>query len=409
VGGNAGGIPAFVGAAQGHATTSPIYFDPVSNHGWYYLAVPIRSQDLTQIVSIAMGRFSLGPVWALVGSGSSETTCADSKLTTLVVEAADGVVLADSCDQGWVFASSTHATSSQLTAMWHQGRYPSGSTPKTVGLPEVAANALAAGSSPMAADDPTCAACRHFTGSGGNGHAATQYWLVPLPTASWDLVEAQELPATAAVADQLTFVELLLAAAVVVLTTILGLVLGQSVIVPVRRLRERYRQAARRLVAVARRQDEAAQRQEAVLPPIEATAELLQLETEEVAQVLFEPASAGGPPPLPAQAGVWSGYGSPGGYDTPGGYGRPAAYGPSSIGPGGPASVAQSEAFVPSLDALRRARVLANDWSLRQQRILADLATALNATDELSRASLEGQREATELANVAGDLLAGSR
>lgn len=414
VGGNDSGIPAFVGAAQGHPTTSPIYYDPVSNHGWYYLAVPIRSQDLTHIVSIAMGRFSLQPVWALVGSGSSSTSCQDSELSTLVVEAADGVVLADSCNQGWVFTNATKATQTQLTTMWRQGRYPSGSTPMIVGLPEVAANALAAGSSSMAAVDPTCAACRHFTGSGGNGRPTTQYWLVPLSTASWDLVEAQEVPATAAVADQLTLVELLLAAGIVVLTTILGLVLGQSVIVPVRRLRERYRQAARRLVAVARRQDEAAQRQEAVLPPIEATAELLQLETEEVAQALFE-RGASGIPPLPAQAsavGGLGGYGASGGYGPggygPGGYG-PGGYGAGAYGPGGPASVVQPDPMVPSLDALRRARVLANDWSLRQQRILADLATALNATDELGRASLDGQREATELANVAGDLLAGSR
>jgi hypothetical protein len=59
----------------------------------------------------------------------------------------------------------------------------------------------------------------------------------------------------------------------------------------------------------------------------------------------------------------------------------------------------------PPGQALRRARAVTNEWSLRQQRILADLASVLNATDELSRASAEGEREAAELASVTTDLL----
>jgi hypothetical protein len=167
-------------------------------------------------------------------------------------------------------------------------------------------------------------------------------------------------------------------------------------------MRGRYREAARRLVAATRRQEESAHRQETVLPPIEATAQLLALETEEVGGLLFSApsASAMAPSQLPGYPSstdaIWQG----------------GAGGPPSQVQGMQQLIPASEPFgelAPPMDALRRARVLANDWGLRQQRVLADLATALNATDQLSRASLEGEEEAAALAALAVELLQTTR
>jgi type II secretory pathway pseudopilin PulG len=272
-----------------------------------------------------------------------------------------------------------------------------------------------------------------------------QFWLIPLSKAPWSLAQALPLAVATGIADQLTRLDLLLLVVVVVATAGLALVLGQSIIVPVRRLRARFRQASRLLVTITRRQDEAAQRQEAALPPIETTAELLSLETEEVAALLFPQQAVRAPltppaaaPRLPGANGWNNGTnGASGGNGFNGAYGGTEANGlngnsganwgdaPRGMGamdenpPIIDAMPARQVARVPArgpgeagdraTEALRQARNMAGDWNLRQQRIMADLAAALNATDELSRASAEGQREAVDLGNMVGELLASAR
>ena len=182
------------------------------------------------------------------------------------------------------------------------------------------------------------------------------------------------------------------------------------------------RQPARLLLTIARRQDEAAQRQEAALPPIQTTAELLSLETEEVAAMLFPQRGLHVPLAQPALPQLPSGNGHSGAYNG-------GSMGNSGANWGAPRddqytvdaapALQQQLARVPArspagaderaVEALRRARNMASDWSLRQQRIMADLASALNATDELARASVEGQREAVDLGNMVGELLASAR
>jgi hypothetical protein len=406
-------LPVFHEASLGHISTSDIYYDPASGKGWYYIATPIRSADQTAIVSVAIARFSLAPVWSLVADIAPPASCADDGNFLLLVERTDGILLADSCQSHGVFATSASLGPGGLNDLWVQGRYPNELTPPRMALPQVAANVRASAAEPMAAAvEPP----RYFTGSAGAQRPLSQYWLIPVANVPWDLLEAQSLPAATAIADQLTRTDLFLSVAITALTALLSLLLGQSIILPIRRLRTRFREVAHRLVAVTRRQDEAAQHQEAVLPPIEATAQLLYLETEEVAQMLFDPRAALPPPVQPGSPTSGAGWGAPadGSPRLFADYLEPAA----AAGGRWPGDLPSSGAFlpipglveaVPSLEALRRARMLANDWSLRQQRILADLAGALNATDELSRASLDGHLEATQLANLAAGLLVGTR
>lgn len=388
------------------ASTTAAYYDPSTQEGWYYIAAPVFSADQTTLIGVAIGKYSLAPVWRLLNQTPAESTGSVGTFT-LVVERNDLIVLGDSRTPRGVFFASATLDPAALTGLWNAGRYPGGHTPPVSALPEVASAVRA----PQATPSPD-----GFTGSAGPGKAQTRFWVVGLSHAQWDLVEALPVTEATAIADELTRYNLLLAVIVAVLTTLLALILGQSIIVPVRRLRTRFRDAARRLVSLTRRQDEAARRQEAVLPPIESTAQLLTLETEEVAELLFARRTTPGP-------GSQSGYAA---YSPERNGGRrnlepapPMGYSPPSnpwAGAGAIAGYPQDgqgsvsrEIATPSFDELRRARVLANDWGLRQQRILADLASALNATDQLTRASVDGQQEAAQLATLADELLANAR
>lgn len=417
IGTDVSGLPFFASAQNTRfPITSAVYYDPSAQAGWYYVAAPMRSKDQTRVIGVAIGKFGLAPIWSLVVPDIQSATAQGSTFT-LVIEPSDAVVLADSRHPSGTFDTAAPLGRAALDRLWREGRYPQGKTPPMQNLPEVVTAAHTAMS------PSSTAGSAPFTGSSGAGAPLSEYHLIPLNNAPWDLVEAQPITAATEVADQLTRYDLLLSLVIVVLTAGLAFLLGQSIIVPVRRLRSRFRQAARRLVAITRRQDEAARRQEAALPPIEATAELLALETEEVAQLLFSYGSAGSalppatyaPPPASQQSssGMWPALNSSGPSNGSSGYtGRPPSTGMPVSGPGQslpPFASFGAAPDQPPMDALRHARILADDWSLRQQRILADLATALNATDELSRGSVEGQREATELANLTVDLLASAR
>jgi hypothetical protein len=410
IGTDVSGLPFFASAQNTRfPITSSVYYDPSAQSGWYYVAAPMRNKDQTQVIGVAVGKFGLAPIWSLVAPDMQSATTQGSTFT-LVIEPSDAVVLADSRLPAGTFSTAAPMGRVALDRLWSEGRYPRGKTPPTQRLPEVITAARTAMSSSATGGSAP------FTGSSGAGGALSEYRLIPLNNAPWDLVEAQAIAAATEVADQLTRYDLLLSLVIVVLTAGLALLLGQSIIVPVRQLRSHFRQAARRLVAITRRQDEAARRQEAALPPIEATAELLALETEEVAQLLFSHGSALPPatyaPPSAAQqtgSGLWPAPNSSGPFNGSSGYaGAPPTMGTPAPGPGQSLPPFASFGVAPSqppMGSLRRARILADDWSLRQQRILSDLATALNATDELSRGSIDGQREATELANLAVDML----
>jgi hypothetical protein len=412
VGTDVSGLPFFASAQDTRVPiTSAVYYDPTAHAGWYYIAAPMRSSDQRSVIGVAIGAFGLGPIWRLVVPDAHDSSAQGSTFT-LVIEPSDSVVLADSRQAAGTFGTAAPLGQSALDRLWREGRYPQGKTPPMRNLPEVVAAIRAA----MSSSSPAGSA--PFTGSSGTGAPLSEYRLIPLNNAPWDLVEAQSITAATTVADQLTRYDLLLSLIIVVLTATLAFLLGQSIIVPVRRLRDRFRQAAHRLVAITRRQDEAAQRQEAALPPVDATAQLLALETEEVAQVLLShtstlPQVTYAPPPAlpPGPSGIWpspTGSGSSGGpapsFGAP--WGAPSTGAGPMPAPIGASALAPDQ---PTMEALRHARIVANDWSLRQQRILADLASALNATDELSRASVEGQHEATELANLAVDLLESAR
>lgn len=396
-------LPAFQQAKAGRTSVSGVYYDPAKQQGWYYVAAPMRTLDQTQLIGVAVGQFGLTPIARLVDQTTAQSTTEGGNFA-LLVERNDLLVLADSRSAANVFTTAKSLDSATLSSLWSTGRYPQGHVPHSGDLPEVASQVLAS-----ASPQPRSAS---FTGTSGTNAPDSNYWLIPLANAPWDLVEALPAPAANAVADQLTRYDLILSLAIAVLTTALALVLGQSIVVPVRRLRSRFRQAAHRLVAATRKQDEAARRQEAVLPPIESTAQLLALETEEVGDLLFRPRSASS---VGQRAMGQTGPGVPTQWDTPVGpasFGNQPAY--DAWGAGNPWA-AQSVApgygasSEPTVEGLRRARVLANDWGLRQQRILADLASALNATDQLSRASGEGHREATELTTMAAELLTSAR
>jgi hypothetical protein len=342
----------------------------------------LRSADLTHVIGVAIGQFSLQPLQDILISSDSGQDSSSSY--ALVVERPDGIVIADSRTTQTVFDATSPLAQSALQQMWNDGRYPSGVAPRQTPLPEVAAQARASATADTAQGTG-------FTGAAGAGVSQASYWLVPLSSAPWVLVEAQPVAAANFIANRLTGYDLLLAAIVTILAVMLAVILGRSIVVPVQRLRSRYREAARRLVIATRRQEEAAHRQEAVLPPIEATAQLLALETEEVDSLLFPPAPPAGYPPMLTTDAAFT---------VPPG----TANGQTPLS--APWPKAERE---PPLDGLRRSRVLANDWGLRQQRVLADLATALNATDQLSRASLEGEQEAAALAGLAVDLLRTAR
>jgi hypothetical protein len=388
---SAAGLAVYQTVADGRAqsATSPVYYAP-GQPAWYYIAVPLRSTDLTHVIGVAVGRFSMLPLQNILTS--SDTFQDSSSTYALVVEQADGIIIADSRASQSVFTPTGPLSPVNLQQLWHDGRLPSGVTPRQTPLPEVASQARASSTSSTPQG-------MGFIGASGSGSASqNSYWLVPLSDAPWALVLAQPVQAASFIANRLTGYDLLLAAIVTLLTTMLAVVLGQSIIVPVQRMRARYREAARRLVAATRRQEEAAQRQETVLPPIESTAQLLTLETEEVGSLLFS-----APPPHDSVATR-----PPVGWSGPEGARQAAASGaPSMSQYAAPVDAVQQypREQEPSLDALRRARVLANDWGLRQQRVLADLATALNATDQLSRASLEGEQEAKALSRLAVELL----
>ena len=350
-------LPIYREAATGRvqSVTSMVYSVP-GRQSWYYIAAPLRSADLTHVIGVAVGQFSVQPLQDILTA--SHTTQDSSSTYGMVVERPDGIVVADSRATVAAFTAVGPLGQSQLQQLWSTGRYPNGVTPTQTPLPELLAQTRASG-------DGTPAQGVGFSGASGDRSSRVSYWLVPLSNAPFVLIEAQPVAAANFIADRLTGYDLLLASIVTILAIMLAVILGQSIIVPVQELRRRYREAARRLVAATRRQEDAAHRQEAVLPPIEATAQLLALETEEVDSLLFSQ-----PPP------------------------------------GVPWSPMEHE---PPLDRLRRARVLANDWGLRQQRVLADLATALNSTDQLSHASVEGEQEAAALARLADDLLKTAR
>lgn len=430
-------LAVFGGAAKGLSATSPAFYDPASQLGWYYIAVPIRTVDQKTVIGVAVGQFPLGPIWQLLGAVST-TSGAQQGMYCLLVEQVDGVVLADSRSPHGVFTATTALSQQAVNALWAQERYPHGQQPPVTSLPQVAAHVQAkqASSSPVS-----------FVSANQAGVARNQFWMIPLVNAPWSLVQALPLAVATGVADQLTRLDLLLLLAVVAVTAGLALLLGQSIIVPVQRLRARFRQASRLLVTITRRQDEAAQRQEAALPPIQTTAELLALETEELASVLFPqqapravapaqlPAAPGWGSAQPGMNGNYGQYGQNGPNGQNGAYG--SGYGGNGTFGGGPsngnsganwgaqpdnltvvdAAPAQQPARIPArgemddraVEALRQSRNMAGDWSLRQQRIMADLAAALNATDELSRASAEGQREAVDLGNMVADILASAR
>jgi hypothetical protein len=428
-------LPVFHAAANGTGGTTPAYYDPQAQAGWYYTAVPIRSADQKTVIGVVVGRFPMLPIWHLL-SETSMTSGTQQGAYSLLVEQADGVVFADSRAPQGVFNATTSLNSQALSGLWTQGRYPQTQQPPVTALPEVAAHLQG---------QPVGTTTASFAGSGGANGARNQFWLIPLSKAPWSLAQALPLAVATGIADQLTRLDLLLLVVVVVATAGLALVLGQSIIVPVRRLRARFRQASRLLVTITRRQDEAAQRQEAALPPIETTAELLSLETEEVAALLFPQQAVRAPltppaaaPRLPGANGWNNGTnGASGGNGFNGAYGGTEANGlngnsganwgdaPRGMGamdenpPIIDAMPARQVARVPArgpgeagdraTEALRQARNMAGDWNLRQQRIMADLAAALNATDELSRASAEGQREAVDLGNMVGELLASAR
>jgi hypothetical protein len=393
------GLAVYKSAAGGRAqsSTSLVYSAP-GQQGWYYIAAPLRSADLTRVIGVAIGQFSLQPLHDILTA--SDTFLYASSTYAIVIERQDGIIVADSRTSQSTFATTGPLAPSALQQMWSEGRYPNGMSPSQTPLAEVASQSRAT----TPGGDLQGVG---FTGASGHGSTQDAYWLVPLSDAPWALLEAQPLAAANYIADRLTGYDLLLAAIVTMLATMLAIILGQSIIVPVQRLRARYRDAARRLVTATRRQEEAAHRQEAVLPPIESTAQLLTLETEEVGSLLFPP------PPASANAG----FSAPSTHMTTdrawptapdASLGTPPPALPFGVSPPQqaiPTPRLHGEHTPPPLDALRRARVLANDWGLRQQRVLADLATALNATDQLSRASLEGEQEAAALAGLAVELL----
>jgi hypothetical protein len=370
-------LPVFQVAKGGHLAISSAQYDVASHTGWYYIASPIRTKEQTKVIGVALGKFALTPISSAVANDSAGSNSAGDTYT-FVVERDSALVVLDSRHPSSAFAAAA---------------------------PEVASAVHTSGSSGTS---------RSFTGNQDASGSSSAYSLVPLANAPWDLVEAQPITVASDVANRLTRYDLILSLAVTVLTAGLALFLGQSIIIPVRRLRSRFRQAARRLVAITRRQDEAAQRQEAALPPIAATAQLLALETEEVSQLLFatyapsaQPPHHLSPPPPPwDDSALWSGATGPGASGVPSTLGAPGRDVLQSLPPSVFSGAIPDQ---PPMEALRRARIVSNDWSLRQQRILADLATALNATDELSRSGLEGQQEAAELARLAVDLLASAR
>lgn len=385
------------------ASTSAAYYNPSTHEGWYYVGAPIFSANLRTVIGVAIGRYSLAPIWRLL-SQAYTSSATSGNTYTLVVERDDMIVLGDSRTRGGAFYASATLDQSALSTMWNAGRYPGGHAPPVSALPQVAS----AMQVPQATPSPD-----GFTGSSGQGKTQNRFWVVGLTYAQWDLVEALPEVAATAIADELARYDLLLSVIVAVLTTLLALILGQSIIVPVRRLRIHFRDAARRLVVLTRRQDEAARRQEAVLPPIESTAQLLTLETEEVADLLLArhtTSASGGQlglaPPASSERGARRPHEGAQGMAYPGASNPWANTGFAGYQQEGPRAPDSGE---PGLDELRRARVLANDWGLRQQRILADLASALNATDQLTRASVDGQQEAAQLAKLADELLASTR
>jgi hypothetical protein len=405
--------PVFKSATtQGIAMTSAVYYDQVVKQGYYYIAVPIRNTQIVgpgkqNVIAVAIGKFSLTNITAIV-SGTAAQGAAQGATQTRgfvsLIERGDGLVIADSRHPEGIYAAAVPLTSSALAALWNATRYPAGQQVPVEAMPELAAeaHALTGGSNPQA-----------FTGGGANS-GSSQFGLVPIVTAPWAIAVARPVSDATAIADQLTQLDIILFIVVAAATAALALLLGQSIIVPVRRLRARFRQVARQLVVVTRRQDEAAQRQEAALPPIETTAELLALETDEVAATVFParaPRAAVREVPT-AQAPRMAGPNS-----MPPGYGgnRPAPMGVVDASGFQRQLVPLDSRGMPAraderaIEALRQARNIANDWSLRQQRIMADLAAAHNATDELSRACLEGQREAVELGNLVAELLASAR
>ena len=405
-------LSVFRDAARGVGNTSPAYYDPEARVGWYYSAVPIRSEDQKSVIGVAVGRFPLGAIWQLLGA-TATSSGAQQGAYAILMEEADGVVLADSRHPQGVFTAASSLDTQTLNVLWSQGRYPNTEQPPVTKLPEVVTH-LQQNQAPNA---PVS-----FVGASGAGSVQSQFWMISLTNAPWRLVQALPLPVATSIADQLTRLDLLLLLVVAAVTAGLALLLGQSIIVPVRRLRTRFRQASRLLLTIARRQDEAAQRQEAALPPIQTTAELLSLETEEVAAMLFPQRGLHVPLAQPALPQLPSGNGHSGAYNG-------GSMGNSGANWGAPRddqytvdaapALQQQLARVPArspagaderaVEALRRARNMASDWSLRQQRIMADLASALNATDELARASVEGQREAVDLGNMVGELLASAR
>ena len=399
-------LPALADARKGMVSVSPAFYDPARQQAWYYIAVPISSLDNTHIAGIAIGIFSFASIWSLQNK-LANTTDADSPAYLLMIERADGMIVADSRQPKGTFTASAALDQTTLNALWKDGRYPQGETPPNAALPELSHTAV----QPL-----TSLAPRRLTGQAGAGQPKSQYWLVPLSGTPWLLVEAQSLPVTTAVADGLTRLDLLLSLAVLVLASALAILLGRSISAPLLWINRQLRDLAQHLVKLAHLYQEQIERLEQALPPIDGTAQALGNETDEVVMILFAPSRTSSQPSGPRSPAQGTPPYSPSGnlsWPTP--WSNPQSLtGLQSQGnmAGGinqirslPSSVLMSNQE-PSIEHLQRAQILASGWRRRQQRISFNIAVAINATNDSLRVSGEGQQAAHELADASAELLA---
>lgn len=398
-------LQVFGDARKGKVSISSVFDDPTRLQAWYYIAAPISSLDNTHIAGVALGVFSLAPVWSLQNKLAGAAN-ADSPAYLLMVESADAIIVADSRQPKGIFTASASLDQAGLKALWQDGRYPDGKTPPSVPLPELSKAVL----QPVTSLSP-----RRLVGQAGPGQPSSQYWLIPLAGTPWIFVEAQSLPVTTAVADALTRLDLLLSLAVLVLAIVLALVLGRSVSAPLQWLQSNVRELTQHLIKLAHRYREQIERQEQALPPIDATVQALSVETDEVVMILFaaprgpsQPSNArpfgqGSPQYSPTSASPWptpwSNPQSLAGSQPQQSYS--GSSNPSVTNTGSLPSLDQA----PAIDHLQRVQALASGWKRRQQRISFNLVVAINATDDNRRASREGQEAARELVHASTQLL----